>query len=496
MSLLSRNPRKLWRRYALAIALVVASVTASHFASTSTTALGDDYATAINISGRQRMLSQRILYFSNSVMAEEQQSAASRHELRQAVALFETSHGALIEGGNLGLTAELASKIRDIYFTSEDGTTLNEDVLAFIRDANQVASGNMSTEPLSEVWARMQRQGPNYLLSRLNDAVFEIESRARGNISQMKLFASVAFWLAIALLIVEAIFIFWPAQVSINNAIDKLAERNRELSGLLEREKLAREEAETANQAAITASEVKSQFIANMSHELRTPLNGVVGMLDILQHDGLPKDQADKVDIAQQSAHSLLSLLTNILDQSKLDRGTLQPVIAPYSPAEIISEIVELNTAAAEGKALSLRSEVDRALPPALSGDGVRIKQVLQNLVLNALKFTNAGEIILSGRYVETSRGADKIRFEVSDTGIGLTDEVRSRLFQRFYQGDNSDTREFGGAGIGLSLCQQLVTLMDGEIGADDLETGGSRFWFEIPAETPAKKPNRRAAIA
>lgn len=471
------DPTRLWRRYLLALLVVLAMVTTSHIASLAAQRGSEESATVINIAGRQMMLAQRILFYAarHRSYGEDTQFLAEG-PLLAALRLFEESHDALSRGGAMGLSAEGAARRAPVYFENPRGESLDARSRAFVADVREVMDGG----PHADVaWLRVLTLGPNELLAGLGAATDAFEAAARDRAAGVRRIARLSFAAALLVLLAEAFAIFLPAQRAVVGALRDGDAARRAAERALAASCAARDQAEASRRRL-------EGFVKHMSHELRTPLNGVVGMLTLMASRTEEDDLDEMVEGASAATDHLLGVVNGILDLSKLQAGRMELDEAPYEPRRAAAAVAAIFRAQAAAGGRELTLAVGDDVGPAVVGDAMRVRQVLANLVGNAVKFGDGGILIAVERRAGPS--GDVLRYAVEDEGEGIDPADLDRLFDPFEQARDPAARHAGGTGLGLPICRQLVELMGGTLRADRAEGGGSRFWFDLPHVPAAER--------
>ncbi|EPR43500.1 histidine kinase [Desulfovibrio sp. X2] len=502
-----RQLRKLKRLYALALACIALTIVASSLLMQFAIRQNAGDARIINLSGRQRMLSQRLtkcaLGLELSPSSEERGRLA--RELRESLESFTAVQAGLQHGdARLLLPAQRHSDdIRRLFAEVEPAyQALSGSALDLLQAlAARPGDGSPGEDALREAEIRasasaMLANEPRYL-ELMDRITFRFDTEARTRLQSLQRLEGVVMAAGLVVLLLEFLFIFRPSLGQLTRMLRSLREKGEELEAsnarLTESLGTSRRLAELAK----AADQAKSEFLARMSHEIRTPLNAVIGMSHLALKTSLTPRQQDYLDKIRLSSTALLGIINDILDFSKIEAGKLSVERVDFDLDAVLGNVVAINSLNAEEKDLELLLCVGDDVPQDLVGDPLRLGQVLLNLVSNAVKFTEEGEVFIG---VSRLNGADedgggeggevRLRFCVRDTGIGLTGEQAERLFTPFSQADGSITRRYGGTGLGLSISHRLVELMGGSLRVESTPGKGSEFHFTL------RLPVARAAAA
>ncbi len=460
--------RKLALRVVLALALVGVLASTEFLISKQVVDSQSAYAQLINVSGRQRMLSQRIAALAVEASREAARHGAAREgtrdDLHAAVDQMRAAHTALAHGDSVWGMPPPDETVAAYYFAGDP--TLDMQVRSFLEAAERVERDTRTGVASENDLDQLAREARHPLLQGLDGAVLLYQKAAEDAQTKLSV-VTLVLWLAmLATLLICGVFVIWPALRHVRDSMARVEE--------------ARYDAERANAA-------KTQFLSSMSHEIRTPMNGIIGMADLLASGPLAPTQRRYAEIVQRSARSLLSILNDILDVSKMEADQLVLEAVPFNLSRLITEAAEVFGSDCSEKGLDLSLDLRPELDTVVLGDPTRIRQVLTNLISNALKFTKKGGVTIRAQRTEVTENRIRVRIEVVDTGIGFDPAAAEQLFEAFTQEDESTTRRFGGTGLGLAIVKRIIDAMDGTVRAEGRPGAGATFAFEVPLELSAE---------
>ncbi len=480
--------RRLRTGYLIAMLVIAGSLIAAGVTMERALVRAASDSRVMNLAGRQRMLSQRV---SAAALGLVQSGEAGRWDrvavLRTALAdLVRVQHGLQFGDAELGLPGKPTAELQRLFRAAEPSLRL----LVSAAESLQAASDRPSEA--AHASAVVAASGAVLRSAEAIAATYQADALDRMRTLRLTQVALTVAILATVLLL--GWFVLRPAEHRIRTAIDDLTANEAALTETNRR-------LDHALTAAQESARLKAEFLANMSHEIRTPMNGVLGMTGLLLETPLTEEQREYARTIQSSGDGLLAILNDILDLSKIEAGRLDIHLEPFDPRVALEEAADLLAPQAAAKGLELALQVSPGLPARVASDAVRLRQVALNLVGNAIKFTSTGGVTIRLAVLPGAGTEGILRLEVEDTGIGIPESARGRLFQSFSQADGSTTRRFGGTGLGLAISQRLVELLHGEIGYDSVEGRGSRFWCRVPvsiasAHASVPLPPRRRVLA
>lgn len=436
------------RAYIIALTLVAVMSLMTFFVIEKVISSQKSNGATINISGRQRMLSQRISLY----LEYFTQGLAKKDEVNKLIDLFEKSHKQLAHEDSI--LGEPIKEVEKIYFDSP--FMLDHDMNNYVFTARSILHSPENQENIKTIRGLQET-----ILPKLDLVVKANQIDAEKKIKRLESLHRAILFFTLTLLLCEAFFIFRPMV----NYITRLLQ-----------------EAIEARESAIKATDAKSAFLATVTHEIRTPITGVLGLTEQLLESQLVDKTKSQIQTVKRLSESLILLVNDILDYSKIEAGKLKLEVIDFSLHSLVEDTITLFSSSAQLKNIRLSFSQDSDIPQTFSGDPTRLRQILTNYIGNAIKFTQeGGEIKLIIEKVKTLDDSIVLRFSVKDSGVGIRQEAIPHLFNRFAQADSAVTRTHGGTGLGLAICKNIAEAMGGKVGVESSYGHGSTFWAEIP---------------
>ena len=467
---INHDSRLVWQqftiRYITALSVVALLIISGHLLIQHILQQQMDDAQVINIAGRQRMLSQKIVKASLAITHAETEDTRAFYVNELATDLDEwhkSIQGLRSGDASMGLSGENSAAV-------EGGFIAIESSYEYIRETTQALLEEPSAGIGSETLAALLHHEARFLAG-MNDIVFQYARESQRRVERLRSIEWTLLTVTLVTLLLEGLFVFMPFAIKVREAIE-VAEANAVLTK-------ANSELEKAVLQTQHASQMKNAYLANMSHEIRTPMSGVIGMADLLTETPLSKEQQECVDVIKVTGDNLLRIVNDILDFSKIEAGKLDLLSKPFEVRKAVQDVLSIISVLVDREQVRLSSTVDPSVPHIVQGDLTRIQQVLINLLSNAVKFTDEGEVTVGVSIASMQKDSCTLHFAVTDTGVGIPASRMASIFESFVHVDGSKTPKEG-TGLGLAISKRLSEMMGGRIWVESEQGIGSTFHFTV----------------